>query len=90
MRFVFWIVYYLQGPIYTTITYCQTESSKYVSHVKLETKDYVMINGRAQDTIWCKVTKTDKNQIFYTTPNKDEWVRDFQDYVNGITVLTEG
>lgn len=41
--------------------------------------DYIILNEDRKDTVWCEVTKIENNQIHFTTPNKDEWGKEFQD-----------
>src|ERR1035437_6340283 len=60
----------------------QADSSLHLQEDKKKASDYIILNGYREDTIWCEVTKIENNQIYYTTPNKDEWVKDFQDICN--------
>ncbi|MBI4947129.1 MAG: WG repeat-containing protein [Bacteroidetes bacterium] len=79
---LFWIVNFSFGQTDMAVAHVQSDSSLHKQDDKKKALDYIILNGYREDTIWCEVTKIENNQIYYTTPNKDEWVKDFQDICN--------
>jgi len=57
----------------------QSDSSFYAQDNKKKVLDYIILNQHREDTIWCEVTERDNYTIHYTTPDKDQWGKDFQD-----------
>ena len=62
-----------------TNAYGQTDSSLSAKADKEKYLDYIVLKAGKGDTIWCSITDKQETKLFYTTPNKDEWVKDLSE-----------